>query len=376
MPILLFLLFLPSTSGKSQLPAWGGLPRAHLLPREVRRGGGPQGGEAGLEEARCGLPRTPLPHRAPQEASQGQRWRQHRPRRPACLRAAPLPRPLRAASQGHRCPGLPRDPRRAASPRSPLRGNRHPHRAAPTRSPPRTPRYSRPRASAGEGDGKGRAGREPRQPGRRRAEPAGSPRIVRPRNRARSLLPGSPGLSPSPSPGSPALRRPLAGSAPRRRQGLLRPSPVPAAAAVPGPAVLRSALLFTFTCLLATLHPCGWGPWRTSSGPPAPGCLPAFLGKAPSCFWLPRQPLPLSAGENTRLSQPRKKISPKRFRRMKVRREAQGNAGSCSGEQTGAPLREAGAGKLLPAPGRITSPTCKPAPTSPGTLLSEALGNF
>lgn len=247
------------------------------------------------------------PTRTQQEASQGQRWRQHRPRRPAWLRAAALPRPLRAASQGHRSPGLPRRLRRAASPRSPLRENEHPHRAAQPRSPPRIPRYSRPRASAGKGDGKGRAGREPRRPGRRRAEPAGSPCIARPQNRARSLRPGPPGLSPSPSPGSSALRRPLAGSASRRRQGLLWPSPIAAAAAVPGPAVLRSALLFTFTCLLATLHPRGWGPWQTSSGPPAPGCPPAFPGKAPSRFWLPRQPLPLSAGENTRLSQPRKK---------------------------------------------------------------------
>nr|XP_030139584.1 collagen alpha-1(I) chain-like [Taeniopygia guttata] len=125
-------------------------------------------------------------------------------------------------------------------------------------------------------------GREPRQPGWRRAEPpavpASSSRSTEPAPSA-AAPPGAPGSLPEGS--APAF--PLAGSASRHGESPPRLSPGPAAA-VPGPAVLRSALLtftFTFTCRLATPHPRGWGPRRASSGP-GPRSLPAFPGKEPA----------------------------------------------------------------------------------------------
>lgn len=115
------------------------------------------------------------------------------------------------------------------------------------------------------------------------------------------------------------------------------------AAAVPGPAVLRSAVPVTFTCLLATPHPRGSGPPRASSA------APASSGRSPAA----------SARRDGRCqpARPQPEISGTPAVGDGCR-QAQGNAaGSCSAGQAAA----AGAGTLLPAP----------APPFPGSFWSR-----
>lgn len=201
MPILLFL-FLPSALGKSHLPAQGGLLRAHLLPCKVRRGrGAPAEERAGWrwlstvsQGHRC------APHAAGERHPKGSGGGGCIPAGPPGpgLRCSPIP--LQAGFPRARVPlASPGLCGGRHHPARPCGKDEHPHRAAPARSPHCIPHYSRPRASAGKGEG--RAGREPRWPGWWRAEPAGSSRIIRPPAEPSSLPPPRlPWAFPSPFP--------------------------------------------------------------------------------------------------------------------------------------------------------------------------------
>lgn len=292
MPIFLILLFLLPSLSKNQPPARGGLPRAHLLPCKVRHGGFPREERAdwrwlsAVSQGHC------CPARTRQEASQGQRWRQQHPLRPAQPRDELLPRPLQVASQGHRYPRLPRALRLAASPHSPLWEDEHPsspHRADPlplaslathSRGPPLA-KAEEAKAQAGQAGSRGSpAGRGPSRP----AAPASSARRT-------ELTPSAP--APLGFPGLPSrvlgARLPLAGSASRHRQ---RPPP-----AVPCPRCCGG----TWACgapqrssLHLHLPPSNPASLRLGTAAsilrPTGSLLPSFLGKEPSWLWLPRQP--------------------------------------------------------------------------------------
>lgn len=263
-------------------------------------------------------------------------------------------------------PGLPGALRRAAFPGSPLpEDGRASSRAAPL---PRSPGDSRARPSGGTGTGTG-TGRHggAEAAGLAEGRAAGCSRIVLPQNRAGSLRPGSPGRSRLLSQGLSARIPTRRLRFPARRR--FPPTPVPRprcggtwACGAPQ----RSPLHLHLHLHLPPSNPASprLGTAASILRPPGPAPrLPSpgrsqLLPPAALCRSPPQEhpPVPIPGRK--------KKTSPEQFRRRKVQRGAQRDAGGCSRT---ALLREAA--RLPPAPGRTTSPARVPAPSSPGTLL-------
>lgn len=166
---------------------------------------------------------------------------------------------------------------------------------------------------------------------------------------------------PHPPPVPPQLLPSAAACSARGLRGPSCPHPRPRsrAAAVPGPAVLRNAVPVTFTCLLATPHPCGWGPPRASSAALASSGSSQAASACRGSACQAKHPLVLSSS------------SPKRLRR-----------GQAAGELREMLLAAAARGKRerrvlahcsLPR-GSLTSPQlCLGSPASPAPSF---LGSF